>query len=109
MTDRADSGRTNGTGWRGAGREPAVDRDPSDGDLARSEFQLWHVYDAGGPVLSLKVRYRDDAEVPDWRRGPDLAPALDRAGAHGWHAYDSEPGEAPGEHAILHLKRIVPR
>jgi hypothetical protein len=48
-------------------------------------------------------------EVPDWRNGPDLADALRRAEAHGWHAYDSEPGGASGEHSIVHLTRTVPR
>ena len=30
-----------------------------------AEFETWHVHKAGGPVLRLKVRYRDDAEVID--------------------------------------------
>ena len=63
------------------------------------------MYNAGGPRLRLKVRYRDDVEVPDWRDGPDLQEALDQAAAEGWHAYDFEPGIAPGEYAIVHLKR----
>ena len=76
-----------------------------DDELARAEFGTWHVYDAGGPTLRLKVRYRDDTEVPDWREGPDLFASLEQATAHGWHAYDREPGEAEGEYAILHLPR----
>jgi len=43
--------------------------------------------------------------VPDWSDGPDLFEALRRAAADGWDAYDREPGEAPGEYAIFHLKR----
>jgi hypothetical protein len=85
------------------GREDAWD------GLACSEFDLWHVYDAGGPEPRLKVRRRGGMEVPDWRNGPDLAHALRRAKAHGWQAYDSEPGDAPGEHSIVHLKRTVSR
>ena len=71
----------------------------------RTAFQLWHVYDAGGPELRLKVRYRDEAKVPDWRNGPDLSEALEQAAAEGWQAYDREPGDAPGEYAIVQLKR----
>jgi hypothetical protein len=70
-----------------------------------AEFETWHVYDAGGPVLSLKVRYRDDAELQDWQDGPDLFAALRQSASEGWHAYDREPGDAPGEYAIFHLKR----
>ena len=109
MTGRNGVGWTNGTGSQGAVPGPAVDEDRSDDDPARSEFQLWHVYDAGGTVPCPKVRSHGDVELPDWRRGPDLATALRQAEAQGWHAYDSEPGNAPGEHAIIHLKRIVPR
>jgi hypothetical protein len=65
------------------------------------------VYDAGGAVACLKVRFHDDAELPDWRNGPDLAAALALAESEGWHAYDSEPGDALGERSIIHLKRIV--
>ena len=32
-------------------------------DAVQAEYVLWHVYDAGGPTLCLKVRYRDDEEV----------------------------------------------
>ena len=73
--------------------------------MPRSEFALWRVYDAGGPRLRIKVRYRDDAEVPDWRNGPDLLAAFERAATEGWHAYDREPGNAPGEYAIFYMKR----
>jgi hypothetical protein len=83
-----------------------------DGDIdyrSDAEFDTWHVYDAGGPVLSLKVRYREDEELPDWRNGPDLFEALGQATAAGWHAYDREPGNAPGEYVIIHLKREAAR
>jgi hypothetical protein len=70
-----------------------------------AELAIWHVYDAGGPVLRLKVRYHEDGELPDWRDGPDLVEALEQATAAGWHAYDREPGNAPGEHVIYYLKR----
>ena len=103
MSDRNGLGSTHGTG------SPGADEDPADADMARSEFQLWHVYDADGPEPRLKVRFCDDLEVLDWRGGPDLTTVLRQAEARGWHAYDSEPGNAPGEHAIVHLKRIVPR
>ena len=75
--------------------------------MARPEFETWHVYDAGGPALRLKVRYRNDAEVTDWRDGPDLFAVLQQAAAEGWHAYDREPGSAPGEYAIFHMKRVT--
>ena len=70
-----------------------------------AEFAIWYVYDAGGPVLRLVVRLVDGVEVPDWQHGPGLCEALERAAADGWDAYDREPGEAPGEYAIYHLKR----
>ena len=79
-----------------------------DDDTARPEFQLWHLYDAGGPALHLKVRYRDDVEMEDWRDGPELANAVAEATAAGWEVYDREPGAAPGEYAILHLVRGGP-
>ena len=75
--------------------------------MAKAEFQLWHVHDAGGPSLRLKVRYHDEVEVADWRDGPGLDEALDRAADEGWQAYDREPGAAPGEYAIVHLRRVV--
>ena len=74
-------------------------------DLLRSEFVLWRVYDAGGPLLSLKVRYWDEHEVPYWQDGPDLFTALEQAAAEGWEAFNREPGNLPGEYAIIHLKR----
>ena len=77
----------------------------TDDDRPGDQFETWHVHDAGGPVLRLTVRFRDDAEVIDWRDGPDLFAALRQAAAEGWHAYDREPGDAPGEYAIFHLKR----
>ena len=82
---------------------------PSPAAAPRAEYQTWHAHDAdpGGPTLRLKVRYRGDEEVPDWRDGPDLPEALEAAAAEGWRAYDREPGEAPGEYAIFHLRREV--
>jgi len=71
----------------------------------RAEYQLWRLYDAGGQSLHLKVRYHDEMEVPDWRDGPDLEAALAHAAAEGWEVFDREPGNAPEEYAILHLKR----
>ena len=109
MTGRNDVGRTNGTGAHGAGPEPDSEEHASDADLVRSEFQIWNVYDAGGPEPRLRVRCRDGKEVPDWRRGADLATALRQAEAQGWHAFDTEPGHAPFEHSIIHLKRPVLR
>ena len=73
-----------------------------------ADFETWHVYDAGGPTLRLKIRYREGLDVPDWRNGPDLFDALEQAAADGWDAYDREPGEAPGEYAIVYLKRDHP-
>jgi hypothetical protein len=84
-----------------------VDGDDSD-PRTDADFDIWHVYDAGGPVLRLKVRYRQAGEVPEWRDGPDLFEELRRAAADGWDAFDREPGEAPGEYAIYHLKRETP-
>ena len=95
--------------WQGAEPGAGADEHPSNDDLARSELQLWRVYDAGGPEPRLKIRLCDGLEVPDWRAGPDLATALRGAEAQGWHAYDSEPGDATGEHSIVHLKLIVAR
>ena len=103
MTDCNGVGPTNGTGSQG------VDVDLLEAEMARSEFDLWYAYDAGGPEPRLKVRYRDGIEVPDWQHGPDLASALQQAEDQGWHAYDTEPGDAPGEHSIVHLKRTGPR
>jgi hypothetical protein len=77
-----------------------VEGDDSD-PRTDADFDTWHVYDAGGPVLRLTVRFRQAGEVPDWRDGPDLFEALRRAAADGWEAYDREPGE----YAIYHLKR----
>ena len=77
----------------------------SNDDTPDAEFELWRVYDAGGPVLSLKIRYREGVQQPDWQAGPDLPTALTEAAAHGWNAYDREPGDAPGEYAIIHLVR----
>ena len=76
-------------------------------DAVRAEYLLWHVYDAGGPTLCLKVRYRDDEEVHDWQDGPGLLDALEQAAAHGWRAFDREPGNAPGEYVIYHLVRAT--
>lgn len=76
--------------------------------MPHTEFETWHVYDAGGPTLRLKVRYLEGVEVPNWQHGPDLFAALDQAAAAGWHAYDREPGTAPGEYAIVYMKREPP-
>jgi DsbC/DsbD-like thiol-disulfide interchange protein len=84
---------------------PLMDRPSADDDASRAEYETWHLHDAGGPMLRLKVRYRDDAEVPDWRDGPELAEALEVAAAAGWRAYDREPGAAPGEYAIFYMRR----
>ena len=73
--------------------------------MSVSEYELWHLYDAGGPVLCLKVRYRNDSEVPNWQDGPKLRVALEQATAEGWQAFDREPGNVPGEYAIVHLIR----
>ena len=75
--------------------------------MPRSEFEVWYVHDAdaGGPQLTLKVRYRNDQEVPDWANGPDLAAAVEQAEREGWHLFDREPGTGPGEYAIFHFKR----
>jgi hypothetical protein len=78
----------------------------SDDDLSRAELATWHVYDVVGPDLSLKVRFQDGVELPDWQDGPDLLAAFEQAAAEGWHAFDRERGEAPGEYAIYHLKRV---
>lgn len=70
-----------------------------------ADFETWHVYDAGGPTLRLTVRSRQGVEVPDWRDGPDVFEALRQAAFEGWEAYDREPGDAPGEVTIFHMKR----
>ena len=76
-------------------------------DAVQAEYVLWHVYDAGGPTLCLKVRYRDDEEVDDWQDGAGLVDALEQAVADGWREFDREPGNAPGEYAIYHLVRAT--
>jgi len=76
--------------------------------VPRTEFETWHIYDVGGSELRLKVRHREGVEVPDWQGGPDLAAALEQAASVGWHAYDREPGTAPGEYAIFYMKREHP-
>ena len=76
-------------------------------DFSRVELETWHVYDAGGPTLRLKLRFRDRVELPNWQDGPDLFTALERAEAEGWHAYDREPGAAPGEYVIFHMERTM--
>jgi len=77
------------------------------GDAVCTEYVLWHVYDAGGSMLRLKVRYCDDEEVQGWRDGPDLVDALKQAAGEGWQAFDREPGNAPGEYVIYHLVRAA--
>jgi len=76
-------------------------------DATHAEYLLWHVYDAGGPTLCLKVRYRGGEEVHDWQAGPSLGGALEQAAMDGWQAFDREPGNAPGEYAIYHLVRAA--
>jgi hypothetical protein len=71
----------------------------------RADFQLWHLHDAGDVDFELKVRYQDDQELPDWQNGPSVAEAQAAAQAEGWELFDREPGNAPGEYAILHLVR----
>ena len=46
--------------------------------------------------------------MPDWRDGPDLFEAFKQAAADGWHAYDREPANEPGEYSIFHMKRTQP-
>ena len=82
-----------------------MDEEGADAYQPDAAFETWHVYDAGGASLRLKVRFRDGVEVIDWRDGPDLDAALQGAEGQGWRAYDREPGNAPGEYVIFHLKR----
>ena len=82
-----------------------MDEPSPDSDAARAEYETWHLYDAGGPTLRLKVRYHGGVEVPAWRDGPSMREAVEQAAAEGWHAYDREPGTAPGEYAIFYMKR----
>ena len=77
-----------------------MDDDASD-DRTTAELETWHAYDAGGPMLDPKVRYRNDIELPQWQEGPDVFTALQEAESQGWRAYDREPGQAPGEYAIF--------
>lgn len=77
-------------------------------DFSRVELETWHFYDAGGPVLLLKLRFRDRVELPSWQDGLDLFTTLGLAEAEGWQAYDREPGAAPDEYAIVHMKRTRP-
>ena len=99
--------RPGGTARAAAGAQdgPDVHVDGPAGDAPRAEYETWHVHDAGGPTLRLKVRYREGVEVPGWRDGPDLLAAFEHAAAEGWRAYDREPGAAPGEYAIFYMKR----
>lgn len=76
-----------------------------DQDLSRAELETWHAYDAGGPTLRLRVRYREGVELPNWQDGLELPELFEQAAAEGWHAYDREPGEARGEYVIFHMKR----
>jgi hypothetical protein len=86
-----------------------MDEEAAHDRLSDAELETWHVHDAGGPVLRLKVRYRGDVEAPSWRDGPELAVALRQAKAEGWQAFDREPGGRPGEYAIVHMKREARR
>ena len=76
-----------------------------DQDLSRAELETWHAYDAGGPTLRLRVRYREGVELPNWQDGPELPELFEQAAAEGWYAYDREPGQARGEYVIFHMKR----
>ena len=78
-----------------------------DRDFSGVELETWHVYDAGGPTLRLKFRFHELVELPNWQDGPDLCVALEQAEGEGWHAYDREPGAAPGEYAIFYMERTL--
>lgn len=82
--------------------------DSDDDRMPDAEFATWHVFDAGDLVLRLKVRYIEGVEVPNWRDGPGVDESLRRAALEGWYVFDRESGGAPGEHAIFHLKRVIP-
>jgi len=86
-----------------------MDEEGTHDHLSDAEFETWHIYDAGGPVLRLKVRYRGDIELPGWEDGPELAVGLEQAEAEGWQAFDREPGGRPGEYAIVHMTRQARR
>ena len=79
-----------------------------DEDFSRVELETWHFYDAGGTTLRLKLRFRDDVELLNWRDGPELFAALEQAETEGWQSYDREPGAALDEYAIFHMKRTRP-
>jgi len=81
-----------------------MDGDPDDW-MSHAELDAWRIYAVGSPVRSLRVRYRDCGEVPDWQDGPTILAALQDAKRQGWRVYDREPGIAPGEYIILHLIR----
>jgi hypothetical protein len=79
-----------------------------DQDLSHAEFETWRAYDAGGPHLRLRIRYREGVEVPNWQEGPELPELFEQAGAGGWYAYDREPGQAAGEYVIFYMMREGP-
>lgn len=48
--------------------------------MQRWEYMTWLVgYGGKGPV-----KEQDGEELPDWKKGPKLAQALNTAGAEGW-------------------------
>jgi hypothetical protein len=58
--------------------------------MQRWEYMTWIVGYGGtsGSTVSNwhggKVKVRNGVEVPDWKHGPDLAEALNAAGAEAW-------------------------
>ncbi len=79
--------------------------------MAKHEYQVWRVslaltrdYDLG-----LKVRYRDQQELPSWEEGPSLSDAFAQAEADRWSVFDQEPGDGHGVQRIYHLVRDASR
>ena len=76
-----------------------------DQNLSRAEFETWNAYDAGGPNLRLRIRFREGVEMPNWQDDPDLPEFFEHAEAEGWRAYDREPGQARDEYIVFHMER----